>query len=420
MPSPQVIIIGGGVAGLSCAQYLLRQSISSLVLESSEAVGGRIRTDCVDGFSLDRGFQILLTAYPEARELLDFEALQLRNYEPGALIRYQGEFHPFVDPVRRPGKILSTLSSPIATFGDKLRLARLKFNSCRGAIQDIYSRPETSTLERLESRGFSAGFIDRFFRPFLGGVFLESDLETSTRKFDLVFRMFSSGDAAVPAGGMEAIPRQLAAGLPSESIRVNARVKRVDEVTNTVELVSGEEISASRMVMACNERVVNDLLNLQTEPIKSHGVTCLYFSSDAPPIDQPMLILNGEGSGPINNMCVPSLVDPECAPVGKTLISISCLGVTVDHREESFRQEVLSQARDWFGAAVGQWRHLRTYSIPDALPSTNPAWFNRGKTAYTRCKGVYLCGDRLETASLEGALLSGRLTAQRIVESFPN
>ncbi len=418
MSSPQVIIIGGGVAGLSCARHLHKHAISSLVLESSEAVGGRIRTDCVDGFSLDRGFQILLTAYPEARKLLDLEALQLKNYEPGALIRYQGEFHPFVDPVRRPGKILSTLSSPIATFGDKLRLARLKFKACRGAIHDIYSRPETSTLHRLESEGFSAGFIDRFFRPFLGGVFLESDLKTSTRKFDLVFRMFSSGDAAVPAGGMEAIPRQLAAGLPSETIRVNAPVKRVDEVTNTVELVSGEVISASRVVMACAERVVNDLLDLHTKPSKSHGVTCFYFSSDAPPVDQPMLILNGDGRGPINNMCVPSLVDPECAPDGKSLISISCLGGTNDEREESFRQEVLLQARDWFGVSVGQWNHLKTYSIPDALPSTNPSYFSNGPTTNTRCKGIFLCGDQLETASLEGAMLSGRLTAQRITNSF--
>ena len=146
-------------------------------------------------FSLDRGFQILLTAYPEARNLLDFPALRLKAYEPGALIRYQGKFHPFVDPLRRPAKVFSTLRSPIATFGDKLRLARLKIKSCRGQMRDIYSRPETSTLERLKSEGFSDGFIQRFFSPFLGGVFLEPDLVTSTRKFDLVFRMFSSGDS---------------------------------------------------------------------------------------------------------------------------------------------------------------------------------------------------------------------------------
>ncbi|MDA7858937.1 FAD-dependent oxidoreductase [Mariniblastus sp.] len=418
MSSPQVVIIGGGVAGLVCARHLHEEGVSSLILEASEAVGGRIRTDLVDGFSLDRGFQILLTAYPEARKLLDFEALNLRTYEPGSLIRYRGEFYPLVDPVRRPGKLLSTLTSPIATFADKLRLARLKIKSCRGPIQDIYSRPETSTLQRLRSEGFSEGFIDRFFRPFLGGVFLEPDLTTSTRKFDLVFRMFSSGNAAVPAKGMEAIPRQLASELPCEAIRLNAQVKRVDPATNTVELVGGEKILASRVVMACTEGVVNELLDLQPEPSQSHGVTCLYFSSDAAPIDQPMLILNGEGSGPINNLCVPSLVAPETAPDGKSLISVSCLGATEDGREESLRQEVLAQARDWFGNTVVQWRHLRTYSIPYALPKANPAFFNRGEFAQTRFDELYICGDHLETASLEGAMLSGRITAQNVIASL--
>ncbi len=418
MSSPQVIIIGGGVAGLACARHLESAGVSSLVLEAAESVGGRIRTDCVDGFSLDRGFQILLTAYPEARKLLDFPALRLKAYEPGALIRYQGKFHPFVDPLRRPAKVFSTLKSPIATFGDKLRLARLKIKSCRGRMRDIYSRPETSTLERLKSEGFSDGFIQRFFSPFLGGVFLEPDLVTSTRKFDLVFRMFSSGEAVVPAGGMEAIPRQLASGLPSEAIRVNARVKSLDPTTNTVELASGEKFSASRVVLACTEQVASKLLNLELKKSEAHGVTCFYFASNTAPVDQPMLILNGEGNGPINNMSVPSLVDPKCAPAGKSLISISCLGATKDACEKDLRQKVLAQAKDWFGASVEQWRHLKTYSIPYALPKSNPAFFNRKKFDSTCCDGVFVCGDYLETASLEGAMVSGRITAERLVKSF--
>jgi len=421
MSSPQVVIIGGGVAGLSCAKHLHNRGVSSLILECSEAVGGRIRTDVVDGFCLDRGFQILLTAYPEARKLLDYEALELKNYEPGALIRYQGEFHQFVDPIRRPRKLFSTLKSPVATFGDKLRLARLKVNSCRGAIEDLYTRPETSTLERLRSEGFSSGFIDRFFKPFLGGVFLEPELATSTRKFDLVFRMFSSGDAAIPSGGMEAIPRQLASGLPSDSIRVNAEVKCVDPETNTIEMKDGEQITASRIVMACPERVASQLLDLESDPLEPHGVTCFYFGSEDSPVEEPMLILNGEGTGPINNMCVPSLVDPTCAPIGRSLVSISCLGAIDDHREDRLRNEVVCQAREWFGDLVDQWQHLKTYSIPSALPSSNPAYFNRKKFESTRRGDILLCGDYLETASLEGALWSGRMTAERLFTTLsPN
>ena len=160
MSSPQVVIIGGGVAGLVCARHLHEQGVSSLILEASEAVGGRIRTDLVDGFSLDRGFQILLTAYPEARKLLDFEALNLRTYEPGSLIRYRGEFYPLVDPVRRPGKLLSTLTSPIATFADKFRLARLKIKSCRGPIQDIRS------ISHCQLTSLSIVFLDPFLEEF--------------------------------------------------------------------------------------------------------------------------------------------------------------------------------------------------------------------------------------------------------------
>ncbi|MDE0936609.1 MAG: NAD(P)/FAD-dependent oxidoreductase [Mariniblastus sp.] len=418
MLSPQVVIIGGGVSGLSCAWHLHQHGVSSVILEASDEVGGRIRTDRVDGFSLDRGFQILLTAYPEARRILDFEALQLRTYEPGALVRYQGEFHQFVDPVRRPRKLFGTLGSPIATFGDKWRLGRLKMRSCRGDLKAMYARPETSTLQRLKSEGFSEGFIDRFFRPFLGGVFLERELATSSRKFDLVFRMFSSGNAAVPAGGMAAIPRQLASGLPDGAIRVDAKVNQVDVTANTVELVGGEKISASRVVIACNERVVSDLLGLPVETKKAHGVTCFYFASDASPVDQSMLILNGEADGPINNMCVPSLVDPDCAPAGKSLISITCLGVTEDGQKKTLRAEVLRQARDWFGGTVDHWRHLKTYSIAHALPEANPAFFNRGELLPTRHKNIYLCGDYLETASLEGAMVTGRMTAESLVASL--
>ena len=206
-----VIIIGGGLAGLSCARELCARGLSCQLLEASDEIGGRVRTDALDGFLLDRGFQVFLTAYPEAQAVLDYPQLRLRRFAPGALVRYGGRFHRFTDPWRQPQHLLATLFSRVATLTDKLRIARFRRDTTRGELEGIYNRPETTTLELLRVRGFSRVIIERFFRPFLGGVFLDQQLLTSSRMCEFVFRMFATGDAALPENGMGEIPRQLAA-----------------------------------------------------------------------------------------------------------------------------------------------------------------------------------------------------------------
>ncbi len=219
-----VLIVGAGLAGLCCARRLQSQGIRFQILEASDAVGGRIRTDYVEGFRLDRGFQVFLTSYPEARQSLDYQALRLRPFQPGALVRYGGRFHELSDPWRRPLASLGSLISPIGSLGDKLRVARLRARVLKGSIEDRFYDPELTTLGALQDDGFSASMIDRFFRPFLGGIFLDAELRTSSRMFQFVFRMVSLGSVCLPADGMEAIPRQLASALPPGSIRLGARV----------------------------------------------------------------------------------------------------------------------------------------------------------------------------------------------------
>jgi phytoene dehydrogenase-like protein len=202
----RVLVVGAGLAGLCCAERLADHGLAPLVLEAAEDVGGRVRTDEVEGCLLDRGFQVLLTAYPTAREVLDYQALHLQPFEPGALVRCGGRFHRVADPWRRPFAALQGVFGPIGSLSDKLRVAALRRRVLQGAVRDLFERPERTTMAALREAGFSTAMIDRFFRPFLGGVFLDTKLETSSRMFEFVFRMFASGDVAIPARGMQAIP----------------------------------------------------------------------------------------------------------------------------------------------------------------------------------------------------------------------
>ena len=220
------VIVGAGLAGLCCAKHLREAGQSSIVLQASDGIGGRVRTDRVEGFLLDRGFQVLLTAYPETQRHLDYAALDLRSFVPGALVHVDGRFHRIVDPWRRPVDALMHALSPIGSLADKARVARLRHRVLRGTLDALWSRPEQSTYAALVADGFSAQMIDRFFRPFFGGVLLDPDLATSSRMFEFTFRMFALGDSAVPAAGMGRSPvssRRRRRTAPSGRIAASSR-----------------------------------------------------------------------------------------------------------------------------------------------------------------------------------------------------
>lgn len=410
--APDVLIVGAGLAGLCCARRLQESGVSFQILEASETIGGRVRTDHVEGFLLDQGFQVLLTAYPEAQRVLDYAALALRPFYPGALVRYGGAFHRIADPWRRPREMLRTACSPIGTLGDKIKVARLRRRLLAGTLADLFQRPETSTLEALQGAGFSAAIIDRFFRPFFGGIFLERDLRTSSRMFDFVFRMLALGDTALPAAGMQAIAAQLAASLPTTAIRRQARVSAVR--AQRVTLASGEELHARAIVVATEGPEAARLLPGVPTP-GSRSVTCLYFAAAQPPLSEPILVLNGEPTGIINNMCVPSLVAPSYAPPGAALVSVTVLGNPYQD-DRTLEQIVRAQLAEWFGAAVHQWRHLRTYRILHALPEQSPPALTLREPQLD--PGLFLCGDHRDTASINGAMASGRRAAEAVLAAL--
>ncbi len=403
------IVIGAGLSGLTCALRLQQAGWAVCVVEADDAVGGRVRTDRQDGFLLDRGFQVFLTSYPEAARWLDYDALKLNKFLPGALVRYGNRFHRFVDPWRSPRDVLSVAFSPVASLLDKLKVARLRRKVCLGSLESLYERPDQTTAVFLRDLGFSERIVERFFRPFLGGVFLDRELTTSSRMFEFVFRMFSLGDAALPEHGMQAIPEQLASHLPTHAIRLATRVTRLTE--GGVQLDSGQQLSGRRVIVATGAPIAQELLPDQSFPRGQQSVACLYYAADRPPIEDPILVLNGEGQGPINNLCVPSQVSSAYAPSGQSLISVTVLE-TLEARSGQLETEVRSQLKSWFGPAVAAWRHLRTDWIPAALPSQMPPALSPVVKPVQISATRFVCGDHRHTASIQGAMESGRMAAE--------
>jgi len=409
-----VLIIGGGLAGLCCALRLHQSGVSFQVLEASDGVGGRVRTDKVEGFLLDRGFQVLLTAYPEALEILDYQALDLRPFYPGALIRYKSRFHRFSDPWRHPIDGILSLLSPIGSVSDKLRVRKLRQQVLTGSLQDLYHRPETTTIQALRDIGFSGNMIDCFFRPFIGGVFFDPKLGVSSRMFEFGFRMFSMGDTALPSRGMGAIPEQIAARLPAGTVRTEARVESIHE--DGVTLKSGEKMKARVVVAATEGPEVARLLGDKEKP-ESRSVTCLYFETNESPLSGPILVLNGEGKGPINSLCSPSSVAPSYAPKNKSLLEVTIIG-NPNQDDQQLESAVRTQLTEWFGRKVSDWRYLRTYRILHALPMQVPPISDPTSRPAQIRPGLFVCGEYHSVASIQWAMVSGRQTAEAVIDGL--
>jgi phytoene dehydrogenase-like protein len=409
-----VVIVGAGVSGLCCALELQQRGVKFLLLEADEAIGGRVRTDRVDGFLLDRGFQVLLTAYPEVQSSLDLDALRLGRFAPGAMVRSDGRFAKLANPIRRPGDAWSTLTSGIATPLDGLRIARLWLRLGRGDPMRLLSEDAQDTLSALRAAGFSARLVESFFRPFLGGVLLDRELRASSRAFEFLFRMFAEGDAALPAEGMGAIPHQLAARLSPPTLRMRVRVARLED--SGVVLQSGERINAAATVIATSAPVASKLLpGLQVPGM--NPATCLHFDApESPPVGD-FLLLDGDGTGPINELCVPSAVSPSYAPPGRSLVSASVIGAALrqdDELEAAAREQLCS----WFGPSVESWRLLRVDRISDALPAQPPGALEPAQRNPQIAPKLFVCGDYRDLASLQGAMASGRRAARAVSESL--
>ena len=400
----QILIIGAGVSGLVAAIELEKRGFSPKIIESTDHVGGRVATTRRDGWIMEHGFQVLLTEYPEARHYLDYRKLDLQYFDPGALVHSKGAFSKISDPVRSPGTFFKMLFSTVGTIGDKLKIFTLQQRLKKQTPESIFAEEDTSTLEYLKAQGFSDRIIENFFRPFFGGIFLENDLDTSSRMFKFVFKMFAQGHAAIPAKGMAEIPKQLEESLSNTTIEFETEVRAVNNAS--VETSKGT-MDYDRIILTIPPSDV--FKNMESSGM--HSVTNLYFKCNNKQSHEKLIMLSNSGDGWINNMHFVDSVLPMPDAHGH-LLSVT---VTKNHDREAIRELVHLELSQKYGMDT---EFVEMYHIPRALPRVDPmAYSVEPKNAKVNTN-VYMAGDQLLYPSLNAAMHAGRLAAVAVADSF--
>ncbi len=394
-----VAVVGAGLAGLAAAKLVVERGHEVSVYEASNGVGGRVRTDEVDGYLLDRGFQILLTAYPVAQRVFDYDALDLRRFHAGSFVQLDSGRVKVGDPLRRTADLLDTVRAPVGSMADKVRLLDWRRKVATGPIDELWSKPECTTNSRFGDLKFSDDFVEQFLRPLFAGIALDPTLDVSSRFTEFVFRMLGEGYGAVPSKGMGQLGTQIAEQLPDGALHLSTPVEAVasDSVT-----VGGAVMPADAVIVATDMTAAARLLD--TPDLGWNSVTTYWFSADEAPVEEPLLLLNGTGEGPVNNVAVMSNVSRSYAPVDKHLIAVS--HPSLDLGEDAVRQ----QLRGWFGGAVSSWEVVRRDEIAHAQPRYLPGEALPASTDLD--SGLFVAGDHRQNPSINGALQSGRAAAR--------
>ncbi|MEY7971395.1 NAD(P)/FAD-dependent oxidoreductase [Saccharomonospora xinjiangensis] len=402
----QMIVIGAGLAGLAAATRLTQAGVGVRVLERAGEPGGRVATDHVEGFRLDRGFQVLLPAYPEFRRLVRPARLGLRGFTRGALVREDGGMRLLAGPWHGPGAVRGVARLAGQRPGDVFALARLSVRDAALPASALGRGDDHTVAEELRGR-FSAETVETVLRPFVAGVFLDPDLMTSARLLHLIWRSFVLGGAAVPELGMRALPQLLADRLPPGTVETGQEVAELGD--HDVRLTSGETVSADAVVVATDGTTAARLLP-EIEPPAWHAVTTWYYRVARPPCSAPTLALDGTGALPLNSLVL-SQAAPTYAPPGASLVQASVPGVadSAGDLEPTVRERLAVL----YDTDTRGWDLLATYPIEHALPALPPGTPLRRPVRVRR--GRYVCGDHRDTPSIQGALVSGRRAAQAVL-----
>ena len=402
LSSPEVVVVGAGIAGLTAAKILSQKGKEVLLIEKSDGVGGRVRTDHHQGFLLDRGFQVLLTAYPELAEHLDIESLGLKQFDSGAVIFKNGRFPKIGDPFQNPSSIFSTAFTTCLSIQDKLRLLKLRRELIANNHPSLNRFKDEKISTNLTRLGFSQKAVNGFFKPLLGGIQLDPDLKGSARLGLLVLRMLFIGKAAVPKDGMGSISQQLLAQIGKQNVILKSPVEKLEG--KKVILESGDSFSPTNLIIATEGPAAAKLIAFESP--SSRSVSCVYFASPEAPTKSKAILLNGTGHGPGLNVAIMTNISSSYSSNNEALIAV----VVPDKNTSELVEPVLEQMKSWFGNTVNSWRHLRTYSIEHGQPDLQPRDPFRRKIKIS--DGIFLCGDHRDTPSIQGALVSGRRTAE--------
>ena len=405
--SPSIHIIGGGISGLIAARVLEEHGLSATIIEATDRLGGRVKTDVVDGYSLDHGFQVLLTAYPAAKKYLDFDALELQEFLPGSAIFKNGKQKIIGDPLRNLSLLLPTLFSGIGTVNDKLKILALNRRLKKKSIQNIFAEKEQTTRVYLENIGFSEAIITNFFTPFFSGIFLENKLDTSSRMFEFVYKMFGEGNAALPKDGIQAIPKQLFEKLKSTTCVFNTKVKSVEN--GSIKLESGETLKSNFTIIATQASGL--VSNLKNQATQWKSCDTLYFEVAKREIKKPLIGLIAMHNALINNIFYHTSLQTS-ATATKELLSVT----VIDRQNLTNKQLVTGVQKELKELCnIDSCTFIKQYNIPMALPNLQDIQYEMLPSETRLTETIFLAGDTQLNGSLNAAMIAGERAALEVI-----
>ena len=411
----QVVIVGGGLAGLVAAKRLAKTGNDVTLFESRPTLGGRVASRTVDGCRLDYGFQVLFTGYPAVQAELDIEALDLKRFPPGALSCGKAGRSTVVDPRVMPSKALEMVTSGPVSLRDMLKLYQLSRQVAGRTREDIFAEADTSTVEWLYDAGFSQTFIESFARPFFGGMLLDRSLETSACVSKYLLSVLMTGETGVPSDGMQAIPDQLTtqANNAGAAIETSTHVDSIDTEEGVSVQLSDQTVTADAIVVATDPRSAASLTGIESIPTTGKAVVTQYYSHANEPLDAGGLLMLNEESGAPNHLVQQSVVAPDQAPPGRHVLSATFLE-ELDATDNELAERTEAALARWYPERHIDFDILATDRLEFAQYRQAPGIHATLPAVQPTEDPVFLAGEITTWSAIDGALASGQKAAEAV------